>query len=171
VDFDKEKEVHPAAQHLFELDLREALRRQGLGSRVLKAAEEEGARRRCTRAILSTLSFQAPGFYQRQGCGCSAASKNSWRPRRRARTHGKCGYWLSPVIKKDYKIKLTLIRDTSGQNLTFDTDQLGLESTQSGHSCCPTASGAICVTPAQAPSRRSPRARTKRPIASPPKDC
>ncbi len=47
--------------------LPEGLRRQGLGSRVLKTAEEEGARRGCTRAILSTLSFQAPGFYERQG--------------------------------------------------------------------------------------------------------
>ena len=47
--------------------LPEAMRKQGLGSRVIKAAEEEGARRGCSRAILFTVSFQAPGFYQRQG--------------------------------------------------------------------------------------------------------
>jgi GNAT superfamily N-acetyltransferase len=47
--------------------LPETLRKQGLGSRILKAVEEEGARRGCTRAVLSTLSFQAPGFYRRQG--------------------------------------------------------------------------------------------------------
>jgi GNAT superfamily N-acetyltransferase len=47
--------------------LPEHLRKQGLGSRIIKAAEEEGARRGCSRAILSTLSFQAPGFYERQG--------------------------------------------------------------------------------------------------------
>jgi GNAT superfamily N-acetyltransferase len=47
--------------------LPEGLRKQGLGSKILAAAEEEGARRGCSRAILSTLSFQAPGFYQRQG--------------------------------------------------------------------------------------------------------
>ena len=47
--------------------LPETLRKQGLGGRILKAAEEEGARRGCSRAILSTLSFQAPGFYRRQG--------------------------------------------------------------------------------------------------------
>jgi GNAT superfamily N-acetyltransferase len=47
--------------------LPERLRKQGLGSRIIRAAEEEGARRGCSWAILSTLSFQAPGFYERQG--------------------------------------------------------------------------------------------------------
>ena len=43
------------------------LRRNGLGSRVLAMAEEEGRRSGCTRAVLSTLHFQAPGFYLKQG--------------------------------------------------------------------------------------------------------
>jgi GNAT superfamily N-acetyltransferase len=47
--------------------LPEGRRKQGLGTKIIKAAEEEGARRGCSRAILSTLSFQAPGFYERQG--------------------------------------------------------------------------------------------------------
>ena len=47
--------------------LPEDLRRDGLGSRILSMAEEEGRRRGCTRAVLSTLHFQAPGFYLKQG--------------------------------------------------------------------------------------------------------
>jgi GNAT superfamily N-acetyltransferase len=47
--------------------LPEAMRKQGLGSRVIRAAEEEGVRRGCSRAILFTVSFQAPGFYLKQG--------------------------------------------------------------------------------------------------------
>jgi len=47
--------------------LPETLRKRGLGGRILREAEKEGARRGCSRAVLSTLSFQAPGFYQRQG--------------------------------------------------------------------------------------------------------
>ncbi len=47
--------------------LPERLRRQGLGGSIIKMAEAEGRRRGCSRAVLTTLSFQAPGFYRRQG--------------------------------------------------------------------------------------------------------
>jgi GNAT superfamily N-acetyltransferase len=47
--------------------LPEPLRKRGLGSRVIKMAEEEGSRRGCSRAVLFTVHFQAPGFYLRQG--------------------------------------------------------------------------------------------------------
>jgi GNAT superfamily N-acetyltransferase len=47
--------------------LPEQLRRGRLGSRILAMAEEEARRRGCTRAVLSTLHFQAPGFYLKQG--------------------------------------------------------------------------------------------------------
>ena len=47
--------------------LPEDLRRSRLGSRILNMAENEGRRRGCTRAVLSTLHFQAPGFYLKQG--------------------------------------------------------------------------------------------------------
>jgi GNAT superfamily N-acetyltransferase len=47
--------------------LPEHLRRDRLGSRILAMAEEEGKLRGCTRAVLSTLHFQAPGFYLKQG--------------------------------------------------------------------------------------------------------
>jgi GNAT superfamily N-acetyltransferase len=47
--------------------LPEDLRRNRLGSRILAMAEEEAKHRGCTRAVLSTLHFQAPGFYLKQG--------------------------------------------------------------------------------------------------------
>jgi GNAT superfamily N-acetyltransferase len=47
--------------------LRETRRGNGLGSRIIALAEEEARRRGCTRAALFTLSFQAPGFYLKQG--------------------------------------------------------------------------------------------------------
>jgi GNAT superfamily N-acetyltransferase len=47
--------------------LPEDRRHRGLGSRIIRMAEEEAVRRGCTRAVLFTLTFQAPGFYEKQG--------------------------------------------------------------------------------------------------------
>jgi GNAT superfamily N-acetyltransferase len=47
--------------------LPDALRGHGLGRRIVQQAEDEAKRRGCISAVLYTISFQAPGFYERCG--------------------------------------------------------------------------------------------------------
>ena len=47
--------------------LPEELRGAGVGSRVIGLAEDEARRRDCTAAFVYTVTFQAPGFYERHG--------------------------------------------------------------------------------------------------------
>jgi GNAT superfamily N-acetyltransferase len=44
-----------------------SLRGSGLGTQILQAFEDEARQRGCSSAVLYTISFQAPGFYEKNG--------------------------------------------------------------------------------------------------------
>jgi GNAT superfamily N-acetyltransferase len=44
-----------------------SMRKHGLGSRIMQAAEAEARQRGCRKSVVITINFQAPEFYQRQG--------------------------------------------------------------------------------------------------------
>jgi GNAT superfamily N-acetyltransferase len=45
----------------------DSYRNQGRATAILRAAEEEAVQRGCQHALLDTFSFQARGFYEKQG--------------------------------------------------------------------------------------------------------
>lgn len=47
--------------------IKEEVRRQGFGGRLLTMAEDEARKRGAKNAYLDTFSFQAPEFYKKQG--------------------------------------------------------------------------------------------------------
>jgi GNAT superfamily N-acetyltransferase len=49
------------------LFLPKTLRGNGVGSEVIRRAEAEAKERGCSTAVLYTITFQAPGFYERHG--------------------------------------------------------------------------------------------------------
>ena len=53
--------------HIELLWIEEGHRRKGLGTKLLKAAEDEASRRGCTGAFVNTMDFQAPAFYRQHG--------------------------------------------------------------------------------------------------------
>ena len=74
-----------------DLFLPEELRGGGLGRKLLLEIEDMARARGCTRSFLTTFSFQAPGFYE----------KNGYRPAGRLADYppGGAYYWMMKELK------------------------------------------------------------------------
>jgi ribosomal protein S18 acetylase RimI-like enzyme len=57
----------PLAVLVSDPDTRAVIRGRDVGRSMMRAAEDEARRRRCRAIVLYTISFQAPGFYERLG--------------------------------------------------------------------------------------------------------
>lgn len=57
----------PEWLQISDLWIMENKRKQGLGSQLMRLAEEEAKRRRCCFARLTTSDYQAPNFYEKLG--------------------------------------------------------------------------------------------------------
>lgn len=55
----------------------ESFRGQGLGKKLLEEAERQAAAEQCTFIQLNTFSFQAPGFYEKNGFAAIAVIENA----------------------------------------------------------------------------------------------
>ena len=63
--------------HIDILWVAEKCRKQGIGSKLLKAAEEEAKKRGCHSVHLDTMSWQAPEFYKKHGYKIISELENS----------------------------------------------------------------------------------------------
>ena len=71
----------------------DGLRGEGVGSQLLNAVEAEASARGCALIITSTYSFQAPGFYRRQGYEVVGKIENS--------PPGHTNFWLKKDLHAD----------------------------------------------------------------------
>jgi GNAT superfamily N-acetyltransferase len=70
----------------------DALRGRGVGSELMKRAEDEALRRGCHSAWLDTFEFQARAFYERLGYACFAELRDY--------PVGSARYFMKKVLKQ-----------------------------------------------------------------------